>query len=351
MSHDPAARPHPAVPNYANPDPANPDPANPDSASPGSGRPDGVSADPAKAVPAMAVHAMAVQAMAVHATTVSAIADPPTDQPAVAGADTSTPHPERPGTVYLVGAGPGDPELLTLKAHRLLRQCDALVYDSLVPQALLDLVPQGCERHFVGKRRGHHSVPQPSTNAVLVELAGRLGTIVRLKGGDPFLFGRGGEEAAHLVARGIPVQVVPGVTAGIAAPAYAGIPVTHRKAGSSVTFVTGHEEIDKARAGVDWRGLARSSDGLVIYMGLHNLARIVAELLAGGLAAATPAAVIQQGTVRGQRQLVATLADLAERVEAEGFASPSIVVIGEVVNQRVPLCAPEPADVTMPIPF
>jgi uroporphyrin-III C-methyltransferase len=169
--------------------------------------------------------------------------------------ETLAPTPnDGPGTVYLVGAGPGDPDLLTLRAHRLLQQCDALVYDSLVPTALLDLVPQGCERHFVGKRRGHHSVPQPSTNAVLRELAGRRRLIVRLKGGDPFLFGRGGEEAAHLAAHGIPVQVVPGVTAGIAAPAYAGIPVTHRRAGSSVTFVTGHEEIDKRRPGVDWRG-------------------------------------------------------------------------------------------------
>ncbi len=256
-----------------------------------------------------------------------------------------------PGRVYLVGAGPGDPELLTLRAHRLLQACDALVYDSLVPSALLELVPEGCERHFVGKRRGHHSVPQPSTNAVLRELAGRHRLIVRLKGGDPFLFGRGGEEAAHLAAHGIPVEVVPGVTAGIAAPAYAGIPVTHRRAGSSVTFVTGHEEIDKRRPGVDWQGLARSSDGLVIYMGLHNLRHIAAELIAGGLAPSTPAAVIQQGTVRGQRQLVADLEHLADRVEAEGFGSPSIVVVGAVVDQRVPACAPLPAEVEMPIPF
>ncbi|MCP9791205.1 uroporphyrinogen-III C-methyltransferase [Vulcanococcus limneticus] len=261
--------------------------------------------------------------------------------------------PEAPGggKVYLVGAGPGDPELLTLKAHRLLSQCDALVYDSLVPRALLDLVPAHCERHFVGKRRGHHSVPQPSTNAVLVELASRHSLIVRLKGGDPFLFGRGGEEAAHLVKHGVAVEVVPGVTAGIAAPAYAGIPVTHRRAGSSVTFVTGHEEIDKARPGVDWQGLARCSDGLVIYMGLHNLRRICAELMAGGLDPATPAAVVQQGTVLGQRQLVACLAELADQVEAEGFGSPSIVVIGAMVNERVPDCAPAPADAEMPIPF
>ena len=256
-----------------------------------------------------------------------------------------------PGTVYLVGAGPGDPDLLTLKAHRLLSRCDALVYDSLVPRALLDLVPEGCECHFVGKRRGHHSVPQPTTNAVLVELAQRHRCIVRLKGGDPFLFGRGGEEAAHLVKKGVAVQVVPGVTAGIAAPAYAGIPVTHRRAGSSVTFVTGHEEIDKGRPGVDWRGLARSSDGLVIYMGLHNLPQICAELMAGGLAGTTPAAVVQQGTVTGQRQLITALADLAERVEAEGFGSPAIVVIGAVVGERIPQCAPEPALVEMPIPF
>ena len=256
-----------------------------------------------------------------------------------------------PGTVYLVGAGPGDPELLTLKAHRLLRSCGALVHDSLVPQALLDLVPAHCEQHFVGKRRGHHSVPQPSTNALLAELAARHRTVVRFKGGDPFLFGRGGEEAAHLARQGIPVEVVPGVTAGIAAPAYVGIPVTHRRAGSSVTFVTGHEEIDKGRPGVDWRGLARSSDGLVIYMGLHNLRRIGEELLAGGLDPATPAAVIQQGTVRGQRLLLASLGELADQVEAQGFASPSIVVVGEVVAQRVEACAPEPADAELPIPF
>jgi uroporphyrin-III C-methyltransferase len=147
------------------------------------------------------------------------------------------------------------------------------------------------------------------------------------------------------------VEVVPGVTAGIAAPAYAGIPVTHRRAGSSVTFVTGHEEIDKGRPGVDWRGLARSSDGLVIYMGLHNLRRICEELMAGGLEPATPAAAIQQGTVQGQRILLASLAELADQVEGAALASPAIIVIGAVVAQRVESCAPEPAEVVMPIPL
>ncbi len=258
---------------------------------------------------------------------------------------------EQPGTVYLVGAGPGDPELLTVKAQRLLGSCDALVYDSLVPKEVLDLVPERCERRFVGKRRGHHSMPQPSTNAVLVELARQHRTVVRLKGGDPFLFGRGGEEAAHLAARNIPVQVVPGVTAGIAAPAYAGIPVTHRRSGSSVTFVTGHEEIDKRRPSVNWRALAAASDGLVIYMGLHNLPRISEELMAGGLAAETPVAVIQQGTVEGQRCLKATLSEVAALTLAQAFKSPSIVVVGEVIDHQVEECMPPPAAVTMPIPF
>ena len=258
---------------------------------------------------------------------------------------------EQTGTVYLVGAGPGDPELLTLKAHRLLTQCDALVYDSLVPEEVLDLVPAACERRFVGKRRGHHSVPQPSTNAVLVEMAQKHNMVVRLKGGDPFLFGRGGEEAAYLAERNIPVQVVPGVTAGIAAPAYAGIPVTHRRTGSSVTFVTGHEEIDKRRPSVDWRALATASDGLVIYMGLHNLPRIAEELMMGGLVPTTPVAVIQQGTVAGQRCLKATLVDVADQCRAKAFKSPSIVVVGEVIDQQVEACMPTPAAVTMPIPF
>ncbi len=258
---------------------------------------------------------------------------------------------EQLGTVYLVGAGPGDPDLLTVKAQRLIRQCDALVYDSLVPVELLNLVSTKCHLHSVGKRRGHHSVPQKKTNDILFDLARSCSCIVRLKGGDPFLFGRGAEEAAYLARRGVPVEVVPGVTSGIAAPAYLGIPITHRLAGSSVTFVTGHEGIDKKRPAVDWRSLAKSSDGIVIYMGVYNLKFISTELIAGGMNPTTPAAVIQQGTVVGQRFIKSPLKTLFDRVEAENFISPSIVVIGSVVDYQVEACSPSPADVTFPIPI
>ncbi len=255
------------------------------------------------------------------------------------------------GKVYLVGAGPGDPDLLTVKAQRLLQQCDALIYDSLVPQELLELVSLSCHLHFVGKRRGHHSVPQVKTNSVLIEMARCHSCVVRLKGGDPFLFGRGAEEAAYLERHGVPVEVVPGITAGIAVPAYVGIPVTHRLAGSSVTFVTGHEGIDKRRPSVNWRALATATDGLVIYMGLHNLQYLVDELIAGGLEPSTSSAVIQQGTVIGQRYVKASLKQLVLEVEKLGICSPSIVMIGAVVDYQVEACAPSPANVTMPILF
>nr|YP_002049039.1 uroporphyrin-III C-methyltransferase [Paulinella chromatophora]ACB42829.1 uroporphyrin-III C-methyltransferase [Paulinella chromatophora] len=253
------------------------------------------------------------------------------------------------GTVYLVGAGPGDPELLTIKAHRLLLQCDAIVYDALIPQQLLDLTSLQCERHFVGKRRGFHSVPQSNINTILLELAYRHRCVVRLKGGDPFVFGRGGEEAAYLNQHGIKVQIVPGITSGIAAPAYVGIPITHRCAGSSVTFVTGHEEINELHSGVNWRALAVGTDSLVIYMGLHNLRCIIEELMAGGLDFSTPAAAIQQGTVGKQRHLITVLGKLADLTEIEKLIAPSIIVIGNIVAQRVAACAPMPANVEMPI--
>ena len=255
------------------------------------------------------------------------------------------------GTVFLIGAGPGDPDLLTVKAQKIIRKCEALVYDSLIPLQLLELVPKSCQLYSVGKRRGHHSVPQSKTNDILFDLAKSCSCVVRLKGGDPFLFGRGAEEASYLHKKGVPVQVVPGVTSGIAAPAYVGIPITHRLAGSSVTFVTGHEGLDKKRPAVNWRSLAKSSDGIVIYMGVHNLKFISAELIAGGMNPETSAAVIEQGTVIGQRYIKSPLIKLAERVQEENLNSPAIVVIGSVVNFQVEACSPPPAEVTFPIPI
>ena len=255
------------------------------------------------------------------------------------------------GTVYLVGAGPGDPDLLTVKAKRLLTNCDAFVYDSLIPKELLELVPDSCQTHFVGKRRGFRSVSQTQTNQILFEMAKRHSCVVRLKGGDPFLFGRGAEEAEYLLSKGISCEVVPGVTAGIAVPAYQGIPVTHRLAGSSVTFVTGHERDGKIQPSVDWRKLAKATDGLVIYMGVHNLQYISNELIAGGLDSQTPSAVIQQGTVVGQRFLKAPLCQLFDEVQNQKFISPSIVLIGSVINYQVHGCSPLPAEVNMPISF
>tara|TARA_Y100001968_G_C19406808_1_gene744125 strand:- start:1019 stop:1807 length:789 start_codon:yes stop_codon:yes gene_type:complete len=257
----------------------------------------------------------------------------------------------KPGTVYLVGAGPGDPELLTVKAKRLLIECTALVYDSLIPQELLELVSSSCECHFVGKRRGHHSFPQVKTNKLLVEMAKIHSCIVRLKGGDPFLFGRGAEEAAYLVERGIPCEVVPGITAGIAVPAYQGIPVTHRRAGSSVTFVTGHEGVNKLRPAVNWRALAQATDTLVIYMGIHNLEFISKELIEGGLDPNTPVVAIQQGTVAGQRFLKSTIDSICQALSENVFFSPSIILVGLTVNYQVEACSPLPANVTMPITF
>ncbi len=251
----------------------------------------------------------------------------------------------------MVGSGPGDPDLLTVKASRLLRQCDALVYDALVPQEILKLAKKECECIFVGKRRGHHSTSQSKINALLLELAKHHKSIVRLKGGDPFVFGRGGEEAIFLHEQGVSVQVVPGITSGIAAPAYFGIPLTHRLTGSSVTFITGHEGVDKLRPSANWRALAKSSNTLVIYMGVHNLQFIVNELLIAGLSPKVPAAVIQQATVTGQRCLKTSLATLVEDVRINQFQSPSIVIIGEIINFQTNSCAPPPAEVTMPTIF
>jgi uroporphyrinogen III methyltransferase/synthase len=234
------------------------------------------------------------------------------------------------GRVALVGAGPGDPELLTLKAHRLIRAADAVVHDYLVAPAILALARTDSEKIFVGKKGGGFCCPQTEIEAILIRLAREGKTVVRLKGGDPFIFGRGGEEAEALAAAGIPFEVVPGVTSALAAAAYAGIPLTHRSHASGVVFLTGHEDPTKPDAAIRWEDYAKLGATLCLYMGMKNLEIITRRLQAGGLAGTTPVAVIQSATTGGHRRLLATLATVALESEHAGFGAPSIVVIGEV---------------------
>jgi uroporphyrinogen III methyltransferase / synthase len=244
------------------------------------------------------------------------------------------------GIVFLVGAGPGDPGLLTLRGGELLVTCDAIVYDALANPALLALasvqerdVP--VELHEVGKRGGQtDSARQDDINALLVRLGREGKRVVRLKGGDPFVFGRGSEEAQALAAANVRFEVVPGVTAGIAAPAYAGIPVTHRAMATSVTFVTGHEDPAKDTTTVNWHALARAGGTIVLYMGVKTLPNIVAALIEGGMSPDTPAAAVRWGTYPRQRTVSATLATLAESIEREQITPPVITVIGAVAALR-----------------
>ncbi len=245
------------------------------------------------------------------------------------------------GTVYLVGAGPGDPGLLTLRGGELLALCDAVVYDALANPALLAMatMPERkkppAEMYDVGKRGGiSESARQEEINALLIRLAGEGKRVVRLKGGDPFVFGRGSEEAEALAAAGVGFEVVPGVTAGIAAPAYAGIPVTHRGLSTSVTFVTGHEDPSKDRDTVDWSALARAGGTIVLYMGVRTLPRIANALIDGGRSPDTPAAAVQWGTHPHQKTVTATLSTLAAAIERDGLTAPVITVIGDVVSLR-----------------
>ena len=238
-------------------------------------------------------------------------------------------------TVYLVGAGPGDPDLITVKGLRCLRMADVVVYDRLIDPALLDEARPDATRIFVGKGAGYHTMPQEQINALLVAHARQGRVVVRLKGGDPFVFGRGGEEAAALAAAGIPFEVVPGVSAAIAVPAYAGIPVTHRGHGSLMTVVTAHE--CAPAAGVDWEALARVGGTLIIMMGVAALPRVTQRLRDGGLAPHTPAAVVEQGTTAQQRVVEGTLADIAERAAAADIRPPAITVVGAVAALRTSL--------------
>ena len=236
------------------------------------------------------------------------------------------------GKVYLVGAGPGDPGLMTLKGKTLLEHADVVVYDALVSPAILAMISPQAEQINAGKRRGRHSKPQAETTELLITKAETNAVVVRLKGGDPFVFGRGGEEMRDLIKAGVSVEVVPGITAGIAAPAYAGIPVTHRGYSSSVTFVTGHEATGKYRPQVNWQAIASGSETIVIYMGVHNLPQIIPQLIAGGLSVDTPIALIRWGTRPEQAELRGTLASIVKQIEITGFEAPAVAIIGQVVD-------------------
>jgi uroporphyrinogen III methyltransferase/synthase len=238
------------------------------------------------------------------------------------------------GKVYLVGAGPGDPELITLKGRRVLEEAEVVVYDRLANPRLLRYAPAGAEQIYVGKRAAAYSVPQTEITELLIAHA-RAGRIVcRLKGGDPFVFGRGGEEAEALAAAGIPFEIVPGVTSAIAVPAYAGIPVTHRGACAAMAIVTGHEDPGKPGSLLGWQELARGVDTLVFLMGVKNLPHVVEQLLSHGRPPETPVALIRWGTYPAQETLTGTLATIQSKVEGRQFDPPAIMVVGEVVRLR-----------------
>jgi uroporphyrinogen III methyltransferase/synthase len=237
-------------------------------------------------------------------------------------------------TVYLVGAGPGDPALLTARALELIAAADVIVYDRLIPAEALSGARADARLIFAGKEGGGEAVAQAEIERLLVEHAAAGRTVVRLKGGDPFVFGRGGEEAEALTAAGIPFEVVPGVTAGIAAPAYAGIPVTHRELSSAVAFVTGHEDPSKPESSLDWPALAAFPGTLVFYMGVRRLDAITDRLIAAGRDGAEPAAVIERGTLPEQRVVSATLATIASQAASAAVRAPAIVVLGRVAAVR-----------------
>lgn len=239
------------------------------------------------------------------------------------------PSPSVPGEVVLVGTGPGDPELLTVRAARLLQSADVVLYDNLVSAEILALLPPATQRIYVGKQRRRHALAQEEINQRMVELARQGRQVLRLKGGDPFIFGRGGEELEYLAAAGVPFRVVPGITAAVGVAAAAGIPLTHRDHAQSCTFVTGH--LQDGSMALDWPMLARPRQTVVVYMGLLGLPVLCARLIEHGRAASTPVAIIQQGTTPRQRVITGTLATLPALVGGAGLQAPTLIVVGEVV--------------------
>jgi uroporphyrin-III C-methyltransferase / precorrin-2 dehydrogenase / sirohydrochlorin ferrochelatase len=242
------------------------------------------------------------------------------------------------GEVFLVGAGPGDPDLLTFRALRLMQQCDICVYDKLVSPEVMELVRRDAELIYVGKSRSQHTMQQEDINSLLARLALEGKRVLRLKGGDPFIFGRGGEEIETLMANGVPFQVVPGITAANGVSTYAGIPLTHRDYSQACLFITGHLKAKpnstEMALDLDWESMARPRQTLVIYMGLVGLAQICEQLIAHGVSPDMPAAVVQQGTTQHQRVVSATLKDLAEKVQAAQIKAPCLTIVGEVVKLR-----------------
>ena len=233
--------------------------------------------------------------------------------------------------IYLTGAGPGDVELLTLKAHRVIRQADVIIYDRLANPEILEMSKDGCEFIYVGKEDGRHSVPQDEINDIIYQNSLKYDVVVRLKGGDPFVFGRGGEEALYLHSKGVEFEVIPGITSAISAPAYAGIPVTHRGVAVSFRVVTGHESPNKKESQIPWDNF-KTDDTIVFLMGLHNLSKISSKLIEIGKSKDYPVAVISKGTTKDQEVVVGTLDNIVEK--SNGIATPALIVVGQVVSLR-----------------